>query len=61
MTEYVKFDKPQYLIVANGKREEIVGEGTVHVLLQSGNSCYLYNVKHVPTAKKRLLSVGKAS
>ena len=60
MIDYVKYDKPEILIVANGGKEEILGEGTVQVFLQTGNSLFLYNVKHVPTAKKRLLSVGKA-
>jgi hypothetical protein len=60
MMDYVKYDKPDILIVANGGREEIIGEGTVQVFLETGNSSYLYNVKHVPSAKKRLLSVGKA-
>ena len=60
MLDYVKYDKPDILIVANGGREEIIGEGTVQVFLQTGNSLFLYNVKHVPSAKKRLLSVGKA-
>ena len=60
MLNYVKYEKPDILIVANGGREEIIGEGTVQVFLETGNSLYLYNVKHVPSAKKRLLSVGKA-
>jgi hypothetical protein len=60
MINYVKFDKPDVLIVANGGKEHIVGEGTVQVFLETGNSLFLYNVKHVPSAKKRLLSVGKA-
>ena len=60
MLDYVKFDVPQRLIVANGKSEEIVGEGTMQVFLESGSSLFLHNVKHVPTSKKHLLSVGKA-
>jgi hypothetical protein len=60
MINYVKYDTPEILIIANGGKEEIVGEGTVQILLETGNSLYLYNVKHVPTASKRLLSVGKA-
>jgi hypothetical protein len=60
MVNYVKFDVPQRLIVANGKSEEIVGEGTMQVFLESGSSLYLHNVKHVPSSKKYLLSVGKA-
>ncbi len=35
MLDYVKFDKPQFLSMANGNLEEIVGEGTVHVLLET--------------------------
>lgn len=60
MIDYVKYDTPDTLIVANGGREEIIGEGTVQIFLTTGNSLFLYNVKHVPSAKKRLLSVGKA-
>jgi hypothetical protein len=60
MRDYVKFDVPQRLVVANGKTEETVGEGTMHVFLESGSSLLLHNVKHVPTSKKYLLSVGKA-
>jgi hypothetical protein len=60
MRDYIKFDVPQKLIVANGKSEDIVGEGTVQVFLESGNSLLLHHVKHVPTSKKHLLSVGKA-
>jgi hypothetical protein len=60
MRDYVKFDVPQRLVVANGKTEEIVGEGTMQVFLESGSSLLLHNVKHVPTSKKYLLSVGKA-
>jgi hypothetical protein len=59
MIDYVKFDVPQRLVVANGKTEDIVGEGTMQVFLESGCSL-LHNVKHVPTSKKYLLSVGKA-
>jgi hypothetical protein len=29
MIDYVKFDVPQRLVVANGKTEDIVGEGTI--------------------------------
>ena len=48
------------LIVANGQREKVVGEGTMTVHLVSGSTMKLYNVKHVPSANKYLLSVGKA-
>jgi hypothetical protein len=51
---------PNSLVVANGKAEEIVGEGTMQVFLESGSSLLLHNVKHVPRSKKYLLSVGKA-
>jgi len=60
MLDYVSFETPEYLIVANGEREAIVGEGTVQVQLESGCTFLLFNVKHVPTSKKRLMSVGKA-
>jgi hypothetical protein len=60
MIDYVKFDVPQRLVVANGKTEDIVGEGTMQVFLESGCSLLLHNVKHVPSSKKYLLSVGKA-
>eukprot|EP00884_Botryococcus_braunii_P003221 jgi/Botrbrau1/128/Bobra.0022s0114.1 len=60
MINYVKFDVPQRLIVANGKSEEIIGEGSMQVFLESGSSLFLHNVKHVPSSKKYLLSVGKA-
>jgi hypothetical protein len=60
MLDYIKYDKPEYLIVANGQREEIVGEGTCQILLETGCTFMLYNVKHVPSSKKRLMSVGKA-
>jgi hypothetical protein len=40
MLDYVKFAEPEYLFIANGKREEIVGEGTVQVFLESGNSMF---------------------
>ena len=60
MINYVKFDHPEVLVVANGGKEHIVGEGTVQVLLETGNSLFLFNVKHVPSASNRLLSVGKA-
>jgi hypothetical protein len=60
LSHYVRFDVPQRLVVANGKTEEIVGEGTMQVFLESGSSLLLHNVKHVPTSKKYLLSAGKA-
>jgi hypothetical protein len=60
MIDYVKFDVPQRLVVANGKTEDIVGEGTMQVFLESGCSLLLHNVKHVPSSKKYPLSVGKA-
>ena len=60
MINYVKFDVPQRLIVANGKSEEIIGEGSMQVFLEFGSSLFLHNVKHLPAGKKYLLSVGKA-
>ena len=60
MIDFVEFEKPEFLIVANGQKEQIVGEGTVQVKLESGSTFLLYNVKYVPSSKKRLLSVGKA-
>ena len=44
MTDYVEFEKPEFLVVANGEKEEIVGEGTVQVTLESGSTFLLYNV-----------------
>ena len=60
MVDYVKYDEPEFLIVANGGREKILGEGTVQIKLETGNTFFLYNVKHVPASKKYLMSVGKA-
>ncbi len=60
LLDYVKYDTPKFLTVANGGSAEIVGEGTAIILLPSGFTFELYNVKHVPKATKRLLSVGKA-
>jgi len=60
MIDYVEFQKPEYLIVANGDRVTIEGEGTVQVHLESGSTLFLYNVKYVPSSQKRILSVGKA-
>jgi hypothetical protein len=31
MVDYVKYDEPEFLIVANGGREKIFGEGTVQI------------------------------
>jgi hypothetical protein len=60
MTIYFQYKTPQYITVANGSKECIFGEGTVEVQLESGYVFELHNVKHVPSATKRLLSVGKA-
>jgi histone deacetylase 1/2 len=60
MLDYTPYTHKEYLVVANGGREAILGEGSVQVSLETGKTFMLHNVKHVPTAKKRLLSVGKA-
>jgi hypothetical protein len=57
MLNYVEYSTPEYLLVANGHKEAIVGEGTVQVELENGNTFFLYNVKHVPASKKRLLFI----
>ncbi|KAH9294173.1 hypothetical protein KI387_040625 [Taxus chinensis] len=37
----------------------IVGKGSVHVKLQNGNTWVLKNVRHVPSLRRNLISVGK--
>ena len=51
MINYVEYADPAFLTVANGKKEKIVGEGTMQVFLETGNSIFLHNVKHVPPAR----------
>jgi transposase InsO family protein len=60
MEDYVAYNDPQYVTVANGRKEHILGEGTVTVHLENGSTMQLFNVKHVPSTQKRLFSVGKA-
>ena len=60
MSDYVPFTKPKFVTVANGRREPILGEGTVTLHFENDSSLKLFNVKHVPSSNKRLFSVGKA-
>lgn len=60
LKDYVAFDSPVFVSVANGGTARIVGEGTAVVQLPSGFTFELYHVKHVPKATKCLISVGKA-
>lgn len=56
LTDYVKYSTPGYITVANGQREEILGHGTANVLLPNGNTFRLFEVKHVPSASRFLMS-----
>jgi Reverse transcriptase (RNA-dependent DNA polymerase)/gag-polypeptide of LTR copia-type/GAG-pre-integrase domain len=60
LKDYVAYDVPVFVTVANGGTARIVGEGTATVELPTGYTFDLYGVKHVPKATKCLMSVGKA-
>lgn len=38
MVDYVAYEKPEFLLVANGEGEAVLGEGAVTVHLEIGNT-----------------------
>lgn len=56
LSDYVSYTEPQYMMMANGDRELILGHGTARVKLPNGNTFQLFEVKHVPSATRFLMS-----
>lgn len=56
LTDYQPFETPQHMIVANGDKVPILGEGTAEVHLPNGNTFRLFHVMHVPAAQRYLIS-----
>ena len=58
LSNYVpgKFGK---VYLADGKSLDIIGRGDINIRTSNGSVCTLNNVRHIPTLKRNLISIGQ--